>query len=788
VNGVLNAQSNEFNALGAALATGAQYTSSNSTIVIPSDSLTSSNINNMFEAFGAYATGVDSTATVCSYNSSTNIVTFTTATNSFLGTWYIVPTGFTGGCSEWNNVLLKINAAQLSTTNVPAVPQGGTFTTMSATDTGTLNQTIDILGRIATVAVGGGNFTPTTVAWGSSSVVPNITVTTGGSILYGPDNTIPLNAIMNAGCNSSNYPAGDGARVPNNFIPMDQYIVTATLNTTCGHVSGTTSGGGGTKLIWMGSNLTEDFIYKPSGTPGNNVISNITLYAGSPYFVPTWAIETDSPVDSEARWHDITAQHMGNGCFKLTAGWINLAWDNVNCRDTGGSAIYAVANNTRIPFVWSGTIDMGSAVWAAQQSLGTGLTQDHFFTFDCTAGLCQGGGPIVLTFKRYEAGIFTNFSCVSPCINPSLIFFKSGNSGGSSYYVMATTLINSDINLVNTTEANISIFGTDDLTSHACANFSYVGHNLISSTGVIKTWTTPTGQECASATNGATIPVTNWPGFADGQFDIFNWTQIDNAVTATLPAQGLPVSNLALDSYWLTDPNVWTVPTQFSVQQNCENTGRPCFQVGPGDGSTPMTLNAVTQTISNLPPLASITVDGWGDCSGVISPINGALGWHLVVSGLTTLNGTCIQGQPAGFDKPLTITLPSGVTSISLQGSTGGAKLGNGQYLRLSMPHVVIGGPAYFEDSIAPPIYVLTGTTTSIGGGALAAGACTSAVTTSVPGANVGMGVHATPSTFPGTGFWWEAYVSSSNTVTTYVCAAIAGTPAASVYNIRVNQ
>jgi hypothetical protein len=81
----------------------------------------------------------------------------------------------------------------------------------------------------------------------------------------------------------------------------------------------------------------------------------------------------------------------------------------------------------------------------------------------------------------------------------------------------------------------------------------------------------------------------------------------------------------------------------------------------------------------------------------------------------------------------------------------------------------------------------ITGASASIGGGALGAGVCAGTATT-VAGAAVGMSVIATPSTYPGDGNYWVSYVSAANTVETKVCAAVAGTPTASVYNLRVVQ
>lgn len=86
-----------------------------------------------------------------------------------------------------------------------------------------------------------------------------------------------------------------------------------------------------------------------------------------------------------------------------------------------------------------------------------------------------------------------------------------------------------------------------------------------------------------------------------------------------------------------------------------------------------------------------------------------------------------------------------------------------------------------------PVLPNLSGTTGSIGGSALAAGACTSG-TVSVSNAATSMAVQATPATYPGDGFWWEGYTSATGTVTVKVCASAAGTPTASAYNVRVMQ
>ncbi len=82
-----------------------------------------------------------------------------------------------------------------------------------------------------------------------------------------------------------------------------------------------------------------------------------------------------------------------------------------------------------------------------------------------------------------------------------------------------------------------------------------------------------------------------------------------------------------------------------------------------------------------------------------------------------------------------------------------------------------------------------SGTTSSIGGGSLAAGACTTGAA-SVAGATTSMVADASPAADPGAGFTWNAFVSASGTVTVRVCnvSGATATPAAAAYNVRVIQ
>jgi len=156
----------------------------------------------------------------------------------------------------------------------------------------------------------------------------------------------------------------------------------------------------------------------------------------------------------------------------------------------------------------------------------------------------------------------------------------------------------------------------------------------------------------------------------------------------------------------------------------------------------------------------------YGDFSTDTLQINGKLGVGIAPTAVLHLKA----GTAAAATAPMKLTAGTLMTT---------AEIGAVEY---------DGTKAYITlgDAVRREIMVgHSGTTASIGGGALVAGACTSAATT-VTGAATTMTVTTAPNTYPGDGYIWQSYVSAANTVTTKVCAIVAGTPTASTYNVRV--
>lgn len=154
-----------------------------------------------------------------------------------------------------------------------------------------------------------------------------------------------------------------------------------------------------------------------------------------------------------------------------------------------------------------------------------------------------------------------------------------------------------------------------------------------------------------------------------------------------------------------------------------------------------------------------------------------------------------IAQNPAGATHPpqggglnlTSATLPNGGGYLGCRGSNTFSFYTNGiEAMRISTAQVVNfdNVPTVAGAALNPN---LLGTSASIGGSLLAAGACSSG-TVSITGLTTGMAVVATPVTYPGDGNYWLAYASAGGTATVKVCAAVAGTPGASAYNVRVLQ
>jgi hypothetical protein len=157
-----------------------------------------------------------------------------------------------------------------------------------------------------------------------------------------------------------------------------------------------------------------------------------------------------------------------------------------------------------------------------------------------------------------------------------------------------------------------------------------------------------------------------------------------------------------------------------------------------------------------------------------------------VPAGSITDNEAAEIGANLG-EYPDSLTPPVEATLRGLPFAFGGS--GDNYFATLDHTALTANRTYDFPNASGTVTLSLTGATGSIGGGALAAGACVTG-TASVPNSTTSMAVVVSPSADPGTGFTWEGWVSAAGTVTVRLCnvSGASATPSAETYNVRVLQ
>jgi hypothetical protein len=159
---------------------------------------------------------------------------------------------------------------------------------------------------------------------------------------------------------------------------------------------------------------------------------------------------------------------------------------------------------------------------------------------------------------------------------------------------------------------------------------------------------------------------------------------------------------------------------------------------------------------------------------------------HQWISAYNSITGVFSLSQPAFSDISGIVAssqLPNPTTSTlgGVQANTPVAHEWINSINTSGVPQ--LSQPLYSDISGAPAAY-LTGTTVSMGGSPMTLGQTITA-TASVPGAATSMAVVVSPVIYSGNGFVWDGYVSAAGTVTARLTCVAAGTPTASVFNVR---
>jgi hypothetical protein len=227
-----------------------------------------------------------------------------------------------------------------------------------------------------------------------------------------------------------------------------------------------------------------------------------------------------------------------------------------------------------------------------------------------------------------------------------------------------------------------------------------------------------------------------------------NTTRIENSGCMTLNASDTVaalLTNITFDTHVMQGFQV------SGLSQSCEANG------------TTSQIHGFVGKMRLWQPLSAAS-----SCFGASTTTSGAFAWN---------------GQSCGADTG--IVDASG--NLSMSGTIGFKGIAGG-----SSGYTMTGSPTSLRTITWPDAsgtvgLVLTGTTGSLGGSALGAGACTS-TTVSITGATTSMTASVSPAADPGAGFSWMGFVSSSGTVTVRLCAIAAGTPTSTTYNVRVIQ
>jgi hypothetical protein len=519
---------------------------------------------------------------------------------------------------------------------------------------------------------------------------------------------------------------------------------------------------------------------------------------------------------------------------------INKNVTTAGCASSGGanaalSNLSGVAINTSLIPGAVNTVALGTAPLPFKSLfLGTVANQSTNILSSATSNVTQTLQNVTDTFVyRTTTDTFTNKTFDTAAtgnvfkINGKTMTAITGNTGlvvtGSGTYTPGDCLnIDANGNAQDSGSgcsggATFGWSGVTAGTNSNAGNFLMTGNvlNLLGTTRVLQRGsaglvTTTNGDLGYDTTNK------NWHVWANA---------VDNLM-GLLPASITPANNDCVK--FTVSGSTYTLNTAGSA---CGGT-QPTFQTNTVNNSTQTLLNitnsslfhslgvTVTNTsggIANLGLTGSLDLGGltapssngdqvcssagvWTECTpGVVPSTQTAAtytflstdrGKKIIFARTSAIAATLPQAGSAGFGSNWYVTAanPYDGTETGLVTITPTTSTINGNST-LTLP---IGCTAYIASdntnfTAAVSCLPLSGTTTSINPGALAAGACGSGTLT-LTGATTSMVATASPNTYPGDGNYWLAYVSAANTVTIKVCAAVAGTPTASTFNVSVAQ
>lgn len=426
--------------------------------------------------------------------------------------------------------------------------------------------------------------------------------------------------------------------------------------------------------------------------------------------------------------------------------------------DGGGNMYFAAFNDA---------VSNHTPAWA----IGRGTTfniLNQVWSTSTTAGTAVQGMSLTPTAFTVGDGTHTSLVVSSPGANNWVDYFQlvGGVSGaGPGLYASGET----------NTPLTISTSGTASLGFRT-------GSGSRQQFAVIDN---PSGACYPEVSSGATSGLVATNGVCDlllapTSSNVFVQSNLTVGATLKLQTSGTSAffDNLAAGSINFRTNGSVSAAQQFAVLNTGPGTDYPTATSGSTSGL--MSSNAGAMTYSAVGNV-------------ILLPGSGS---SLVLQGNNAMNALAVGTGGADFATiaggAATVTYGTNAGNVSF-GSTGGTTTLSDASITLSAltasSPLCLNGSKIITNTCTGivPLPNLSATSASLGGSALLAGQC-STNTTTVTGATTSMVALADPVTDPGTGAYWDAFVSSSNTVTTKVCATIALTPSASAYNIRVLQ
>lgn len=474
------------------------------------------------------------------------------------------------------------------------------------------------------------------------------------------------------------------------------------------------------------------------------------------------------------RWKSI---HVGPGSVWVHNDNSNVNWEKLDFSSTTAQLITDSATplqlttgaNPGLQIDTSGNIilgnvsstltALGTSSFATTTAASSSITTANIGTLNvANCSGCENGGALLnanniftgnntfngtttLATTTITNGTSANFNATS---------LSFGTANGTS---VTTTNLSAQSGVVNFTGATITGLSTANLSDNntlvkLAANQTFSGTNIFNATTTFAT-TTMTSTTITTANIG-TLNLTTAPGLAflannqtfTGQNTFASTTlattTIKGPIIISPPARSDIPSGFAYNDLLFNEPQHTNIPNLVYAPISIFGGGQIVNFASSSSGYQTMFITGPTITAT--------------------------------VTGTTSDASTLVIGGPPQAGSKETFT-----TSHALWVQNGLAEFGGGA----STTALNVNGL-----SVKP---VLTATSTSLGGGLLTVGTC-STVTSSVPGATTQMVCNPSPQTYPGDGNFWECYVSSVNVVTTKICATATLTPTASLYNIRVNQ